>query len=107
MLTMTASPDFTQGLLTAVLAGHVTVARAWTSLSALGVTPTRLLALVQVFPGPERNALRRAFARSGVRMPPQTSLPPRSSTTPPALLRVHVRGQRARVCHPENQRRCL
>ena len=79
MHTMIASPIFTQGLLTAVLAGNMDVKRAWMTLRALGVMPTRLCELMQVFPTRERSALRMAFARYNVHMPPQASLPPRSS----------------------------
>ena len=99
--TTIASPIFTQGLLTAVLAGNMNVPRAWMTLRALGVMPTRLLEMLQVFPPRERNTLRYAFARRHIHMPPQVALPPRSTTLPhpPPLVRVR-KGNSARMCYP-------
>ena len=97
-----ASSSFVQGLVTAVLAGNMTAKRAWTILRALGVMPTYFLELLQVFPIYERSALRRAFARCGVRMPSQASLPPRSSSlSHPPLVRVRRLRSSSYVCHPE------
>ena len=95
---MIASPIFTQGMLTAVLAGNMNSRHALTTLRALGVTPTYLLAAIQIFPSGERNTLRMVCARHHFVLPSQATLPPRSAALPyppPLSGRSHSGNRRA------------